>query len=296
MLNRFTATLLLVLATMLWGFTFIAQKSATAYMGPLTYIGARHILGGLCILPLALSEYKRRGIALSPRQWGLAAFLSFNFLAACYLQQVGVQFTTITNAGFLTGFYVFFVPLILLVGFRTAPHPIVWLCAPLALTGLFFLNGGGIETMNVGDIIILACAFFWGLHVLMLGYLARDTGLPVFVSCLSFLAAGAAAELGSFAFEAPQLDAIVNGWVEIAYAGIFSTAIAFTLQAIGQVHVPPANAAIILSGEALFAALGGAVVLGERLLPMGYFGVGLIFVAIVMVETVPALTRKKPAT
>ena len=289
MLNRFTATLLLLLATMFWGFAFIAQKNAMAHMGPLTYIGARYLLGGLCILPLALREYGRRGIALSPRQWALIALLSFNFFAGSWLQQAGLLFTTVTNSGFLTGLYVFFVPIFLMIVFRTAPHPLVWLCAPLALAGLFLLNGGRLDTMNQGDMLIIACAVFWGFHVLMLGYLARNTGLPIFVSAISFLAAGAAAELGSFALEAPSLAAISAGWVEIAYAGIFSTAIAFTLQAVGQVHVPPANAAIILSGEALFAALGGAVLLGERLSPMGYVGAGLIFAAIVMVETVPAL-------
>ena len=296
MLNRFSATLLLMFATMLWGFAFIAQKYAIGHMGPLTYNGARYILGGLCILPLALREYKRRGLILSLRQWWLIGFLSFNFFMASYLQQFGLEFTTVTNAGFLTGFYVFFVPAILLIVFRTAPHPIVWLCAPLALTGLFFLNGGHLDNMNFGDIVIVACAVFWGLHVLMLGYLARDTGLPVLVSCLSFLAAGFAAELGSFIFETPTIEGIMGGWVEIVYAGVFSTAIAFTLQAVGQVYVPPANAAIILSGEALFAALGGAVILGERLSGVGYLGAGLIFLAIVMVETVPALFRhRQPA-
>jgi drug/metabolite transporter (DMT)-like permease len=263
------------------------------HMGPLTYIGARYLLGGLCILPLAWREYDRRSIPLSPRQWGLIALLSFNFLAGSYLQQAGLLFTTVTNAGFLTGFYVFFVPIILLVFFRIAPHAIVWLCAPLALAGLFLLSGGHLDTLNTGDALIIACALFWAFHVLLLGYLARNTGLPIFVSCVSFLAAGVAAEMGSFAFEMPNPEAILAGWVEIAYAGIFSTAIAFTLQAVGQVHVPPANAAIILSGEALFAAIGGAVLLGERLPPMGYLGAGLIFLAIVMVETIPAVFRRR---
>ena len=156
-----------MLATMLWGFAFIAQKYAIGHMGPLTYNGARYILGGLLILPLALREYKRRGLILSLRQWWLIGFLSFNFFMASYLQQYGLEFTTVTNAGFLTGFYVFFVPAILLIVFRTAPHPIVWLCAPLALTGLFFLNGGHLDNMNFGDVVIVACAVFWGLHVLI---------------------------------------------------------------------------------------------------------------------------------
>lgn len=292
MLNRFTASLLLVLATVFWGFAFVAQKNAMDSMGPLSFIGARYILGGLVVAPLALVEYKRLGRPLTGRQWQIVAFLTLNFLLGSWLQQAGLQMTTVTNSGFLTGLYVFFVPLILLFIFRTPPHPVVWLSAPLALAGLFLLNGGGATWFNLGDLLVVSSAFFWGLHVLLLGHMARETGLPVFVSAVSFIAAGIAAAGGAFVFEQPTLGALSAGWAEIAYAGIFSTAIAFTLQAVGQLHVPPANAAIILSGEALFAALGGAVVLGERLAPIGYVGALLMFCAIVMVETLPALGRR----
>lgn len=295
MLNRTSATFVLILATMFWGFAFIAQKTAMDHMDPLTFIGARYLLGGLVIAPLAIREYRRAAIRLTKRQWGLIAFLSVNFMLGSWLQQAGLLLTTVTNGGFLTGFYVFFVPVILLVVFRVRPHIIVWFCAPLALTGLFLLNGATLDHINSGDTLIIFSAIFWALHVLLLGFLSRDTGLPVFVSCVSFTAAGLMAEGGSFVFETPTLSAISAGWIEIAYAGIFSTAIAFTLQAIGQLHVPPANAAIILSGEALFAALGGAVVLGERLIPLGYAGALLIFAAIVMVETIPAIMRRRYA-
>lgn len=292
MLNRFTASLLLVLATVFWGFAFIAQKTAMDSMGPLSFIGARYLLGGLTVLPLAILEYKRRAIKLTGRQWQILSFLSLNFLLGSWLQQAGLQTTTVTNSGFLTGLYVFFVPLILLFIFRTRPHPVVWLSAPLAMMGLFLLNGGGATPFNQGDVLVISSAFFWGLHVLLLGHMARETGLPIFVSAISFLAAGLAAALGALVLEQPSISALGAGWIEIAYAGIFSTAIAFTLQAVGQLRVPPANAAIILSGEALFAALGGAVVLGERLIPIGYLGAGLIFCAIVLVETLPAIGRR----
>lgn len=297
MLNRYTATLLLIVATMFWGFAFVAQKNAMAHMGPLTLIGPRYLLGGIAILPLAWREYRRAATKLTPRQWGLILLLSTNFFLGSYLQQAGLLVTTVTNGGFLTGLYVFFVPIALLIVFRTRPHPIVWACAPLALLGLFLLNGGALDAMNAGDILVICSAAFWGLHVLMLGFLSRETGMPVFVSAMSFLAAGAVAALGALIFEEPTMAAISAGWVEIVYTGIFSTAIAFTLQAVGQMHVPPANAAIILSAESLFAALGGAVMLGERLDPIGYAGAALIFAAIVLVETLPALnTRRRRPT
>lgn len=293
-LNRYSATLLLMLATMFWGFAFIVQKSAMQFLEPMTFIGVRYLLGGLLILPLALREYRKVNHVMNRRQWLLVSFLSLNFFLGSWLQQEGLRFTTVTNGGFLTGLYVFFVPIILLVFFRTKPHPIIWLCAPLALVGLYFLNGGTLDAMNSGDYLIISSAAFWGLHVLLLGFVARETGMPILVSCLSFLAAGLISSLGATVFETPTLEGLSSGWIEILYAGLFSTAIAFTLQAVGQMHVPPANAAIILSGEALFAALAAAVILGERLTPMGYFGAALMFLAIVLVETVPVLANRKP--
>lgn len=295
-MNRTTGILVLIVATMFWGFGFIAQKNAMQYMGPLTYIGVRYLLGGLVILPFAVREYRRRGRPLTRRQWGVLGFMSFNFLIGSWLQQTGLLTTSVTNGGFLTGLYVFFVPIILLVVFRTRPHPIVWLCAPLALSGLFLLNGARLDSFVSGDVYITISAAFWGMHVLLVGYLSRETGLPIFISGMSFLAAGLFAEAGSFVFEVPTLAAISAGWIEIVYAGVFSTAVAFTLQAVGQIYVPPANAAIILSGEALFAAFGGALLLGERLSPGGYAGALLIFISIVLVETLPAYLRRRRVT
>ena len=292
-MNRFTATLILIVATAIWGFAFIAQKSAMDSMQPLTFIAMRYILGGLVIAPLAWREYKRRNIKISYKEWAIIAFLSINFFLGSWLQQWGLVSTSVTNGGFLTGMYVFFVPLILLFVFRTKPHKIVWVCMPLALTGLFLLTGGKLDKINSGDWLIISSAVFWAMHVLGLGYAARLTKMPLVVSCLPFLFAGIISGAGAFMFETPTITGISGGWIEILYAGILSTAVAFTLQAVGQMHVPPANAAIILSGESLFAAIGGAVILGERLLAIGYIGAALIFLTIILVESVPAIIRRK---
>ena len=291
LMTRFTATLLLIFATAIWGLAFIAQKSAMNYMEPMSFIGARYLLGGLVVVPLALHEYSRRKRNITQKEWAIILFLGINLFLGSWLQQWGLIETTVTNGGFLTGLYVFFVPLILLIIFRTKPHFIVWICVPLAMAGLFFLNGGSLNQLNSGDQLIIFSAVFWAMHVLAIGYAARITGMPVLVSCFTFLIAGMISTAGAFATETPSLSGISAGWVEIAYTGILSTAVAFTLQAVGQMRVPPANAAIILSGESLFAALGGAIVLGERLLPIGYFGAALIFLSILMVESVPVMVR-----
>ncbi|MCP8883852.1 DMT family transporter [Devosia sp. XJ19-1] len=294
-MSRLLASLLLLLCTMFWGFAFIAQKSAMDVMGPLTFSGVRFLIGGLLILPLALHELRRKAVRLGGTQWFFILAMSTVFFLGSWLQQAGLLTTTVTNGGFLTGLYVFFVPLLGFLLFRSRPHPIIFIGVPMALVGIYFLNGGGLDSFNGGDWLIVGSAIFWALHVILLSHVARMTGLPIFVSAVSFLFAGVAASALALGTEAPSLAAISLGWVEIAYAAVLSTAVGFTLQAIGQQHVPPANAAIILSAESLFAALGGAVILGERLPMVGYAGAALIFSAILLVEAIPALwARRKP--
>ena len=290
------ATLMLLITTLLWGFAFVAQKSAMSAMGPLTFSAIRYALGALCIVPLVIWELRRRKHRVTPRQWLLVGFLSVDFFVAVYLQQAGLTATTVTNGGFLTSLYVLFVPLMALIVFRRLPHWIVWVSMPLALYGVFLLNGGHLDRFNYGDLLMLGCAVGWAVQVLLVGYISRLTGLPITVSVLCFAATAALSAVGGAIFEHPDLaSALAGGWGEILYAGVLSTAVAFTMQAVAQQYVPPANAAIVLSAESLFAAVGGALLLGERLPLPGYLGVTLIFAAIVLVETVPMLGARRGA-
>jgi drug/metabolite transporter (DMT)-like permease len=288
------AVLLLLLTAMIWGLAFTAQKSGMATMGPLTFLGVRFLMGGILLLPLAFWEYGRRAAPVTRRQRLLIALLAVVFFFGAWLQQAGLALTTVTNGGFLTGLYVIFAPLIGLAFLRHKPHPIVWLCAPLTLVGIYFLNGGSLTRFNTGDVIVIVSALFWAVQIMLLSYLARLTGLPVLISALCFLVSGVIAAVGAASFEAPTIAGIGAGWLPLLYTGILSTAVAFTFQAIGQQYVPPANATIILSAETLFAALGGALILGERLPVIGYVGAILLFVAIILVEVVPALDRREP--
>lgn len=298
-MSRPVAVLLLLLATAIWGFAFVAQKSAMAHMGALTFAGARFLIGGIALLPFAALELGRKRAHLAritARLWLLIGVLCVVFLGASLIQQYGIIHTSVTNSGFLTALYVLFVPLIAWLAIRVRPHPVIYLGAPLALIGIFYLNGGRLESFNVGDALVVVSALFWGGHVFMVGLLSRETGLPVSLSAASFLAVGIACIGAAFVFETPDLAAVAAGWLELLYVGIMSTAVAYTLQAIAQQHVPASNAAIVLSAESLFAALGGALLLGERLTAIGYAGAALIFCAIIVVEAVPALQQRRAAT
>ncbi len=286
-MTRTFAFFLLLGAAFFWGMAFIAQKSAMDHMGPLTFVASRYILGGLIILPFAYFEYRRIRPEISSRQWLLIGLLCVSFFLGSWLQQWGLMTTTVTNSGFLTGIYVLFVPIIQWLVFRTRPHAIIWYCASIAFLGLYLLSGASVAPFGFGDYLVLSSAVFWALQVFLLGYLLPKLGLPLVVSVICFLSAGLLSSAGAIGWETVSLQIFQNGWVEIAYAAIFSTAIGFSLQAMGQQHMPAANAAIIVSAESLFAAAGGAILLGERLSGFGYVGITLIFFAIVAVEAVP---------
>ena len=285
----------LILTTMLWGFAFVAQKSAMDAMGPLTFSAVRYLLGGLAVLPLAIWEWRRNRTSIAPRDWLVIAGIALAFFFGVWLQQAGLTMTTVTNGGFLTSLYVLFVPLLALALFRHKPHPVVWIGMPMALVGIYLLNGGRLDGLNLGDLMVIGSAVAWAVQVLLIGTVSRRTGLPITISVICFGTTAALSAAGAVGFEAPNLAAVGDGWIEILYTGLLSTAVAFTLQAVGQQYVPPANAAIILSAEGLFAAVGGALVLGERLPLVGYLGSALIFSAIVMVEAVPALRQRRAA-
>ncbi|GLQ16074.1 DMT family transporter [Maritalea porphyrae] len=291
-MTRATATALLIVATIIWGSAFIAQKSAMGAMEPFTFLAARYLLGGLLILPLAIWESRRVNKPISKKGWTYIGVLVFAFFFGSWLQQIGLLTASVTNTGFLTGFYVFFVPVFMVLFAKAKLHNLIWVAAALAFSGLFLLSGGKIENFVEGDYYVLGSSFFWALYVFFLGTTAKETQRPITVSACIFLIGGSICAAGAFGTESVTVSALQVGWVEILYTGVLSTAIGFTLHTISQQHVPTANAALILSMESLFAAIGAALILGERLTLNGYLGIVLIFSAIVLAEAGPVFFEK----
>jgi drug/metabolite transporter (DMT)-like permease len=296
-MSRSVAALLLIVCTLLWGIAFLFQKNAMAHMGPLVFTAIRYSIGALLVTPLALAEFRRRRETAGPftaRRWGQVIVLLLSFFAGVWAQQAALQTASVTNGGFLTALYVIFTPIVSFVFARVRPHPIVYVGAPMALIGIYLLTGADFRAFTLGDGLLVVCAVSWAIQIAVLAPLVQETGMPVTLSAACFAATAVFSGLGMLVLEQPTWGAVSAGWIEILYTGVMSTAIAFTLQAIGQQYVPPANAAIILSAESLFAAAAGAIVLGERLPPLGYVGAALIFVAIVLVEAIPALRARRP--
>jgi len=262
---------LLLLTALIWGFAFVAQRSGMQSIGPFAYTAVRFALGALCLLPLLALGRRHRNPAPAGSHPNLglsakvasAALAGFILFMGANLQQVGLVTTTAANAGFITSLYVILVPLIGACLGRPSGLR-VWIGAVLAVTGLFILSVGAGFTMTYGDLLQLAGAFFWAGHILLINHLvgrmeALELAVGQFLVCaLLSLVVALVREPAPFAGLRPAA-------IPILYGGLLSIGVAYTLQIIAQKTAHPAHASIIMSMEALFAGIGGVLILHEPL-------------------------------
>ncbi len=256
---------LLLLTSIIWGLAFVAQRAGMESIGPFAFNGIRFILGSLSLLPLILflkPKPKPNGqIRLNPLIAGLIAGIIL-FIAAS-LQQVGMVYTTASNGGFITSLYVIIVPLLgLLAGERLNTQ--TWIGAVLAVVGLYLLSVRSGFSINPGDLLVLASALFWAIHLIIIGYYSNKTDV-LLLAAIQFAVTGVLSLAVSSISEQTQLSQVVEAGIPILYGGLMSVGVAYTLQIVGQRKALPAHAAIILSLEALFAAIGGWIILHEKL-------------------------------
>lgn len=294
-MTRIRANLLLLTSGAIWGMGFVAQSTAMENIGPWLFIGLRFAIATLAMLPLALREARHAAAPLSSADWRAFTLTGLFFFAGMGAQQIGLQTTSVTNAGFLTGLYVVFTPFLAIALFRQWPHPVIWPAAALAMTGIWYLSGGRLEALTAGDWLTVLCALFWAMQVTLTGRYAASSGRPVALAVWQFALSAVLGLAIAIAIEPWDMAAIRLAAPEILYAGIFAGGIAFTIQAVAQRHTTAPQAAIFLSSEAVFAAILGALLLGERLGFQGYAGCALMLAAMLAVEIVPALKRRKPA-
>ncbi|MCY6379574.1 DMT family transporter [Hoeflea prorocentri] len=292
-MSRTKANLLLLLAGAVWGMGFVAQSTAMDAIGPMLFVSLRFLLATIVVMPFALLEAKRASTALQPGEFNGFVVIGVVLFAGMATQQVGLLTTTVTNAGFLTGLYVVIVPFLMVIFLRRKPHPVVWPSSFLALAGIWLLSGGGITALNGGDVLVIICAVFWAFQVLLVGVYGTRSARPLMLSVIQFGSCAVLAFVAAMLFEPIRWPAILDAAPEILYSGIFSSGLAFTLQAIGQRYTTSAQAAIFLSSEALFAALFGVVLLGEKISAVGYLGCALIFAAILAVEIIPSRLKRR---
>lgn len=269
----------------IWGLAFVAQRVAFDSFGPFTFNGLRFLLGALSLLPLTFF-LKPSGLTAAQTGWkpvllpGLVAG-GVLFTAAGF-QQAGLEWTTAGKAAFLTGFYILLVPIFGLF-LRRPAHRGVWIGAVLGLTGLYFLSITAEFTMEFGDLLQLCGAVFWALHILVIDRFVPRMD-PIKLALAQFVVCGILSLGVGLTLEPWHADAFPAGLVPLLYGGLASVGIAYTLQLIGQRGVAPGPAALIMSLETVFAALGGWWLLGEQLGARELLGCALMLVGMVAAQ------------
>jgi drug/metabolite transporter (DMT)-like permease len=297
MMNRLQANLLLALAAIIWGSSFVVQQIGTGELGSITFTGARFLVGALVVSPFAIKQFlrvDREERKFQPSDWLGLIVTGCVLVTAAALQQHGILRTTVTNSGFLTSLYVPLVPVLGLIFLKRRVHFSIWPASICCFIGTYILSGAQEVDLVAGDLWVISSTLFWATHVLLVGLIVSRTRAPLVVAAVQFLVSGCVGLLLGFLVESPSFLQIFEAGWGICYIGIFSVGMAFTLQVVGQRFTPAADAAIILSSEAVFAALGGMIFLGERLSPLQLSGGVLILTSILAVELLPMTRLRKP--
>ena len=290
------SVLILLLTAAIWGFAFVAQRVGMQHVGAFTFNGVRFALGSLSLLPVIyffgrkskaenidkpkFDNFEEANIKTTIKSGILAG--SVLFIAAS-LQQVGLIYTTAGKAGFITSLYIVLVP-ILGIFLKQKTHFITWIGALTSVIGLYLLSINESLSIEFGDLLEIIGAFFWAAHIQLIDRFVKNVD-AIKLSCVQFAACSVLSFIVALIFEDISLVGLIDALVPILYGGIMSAGVAYTLQAIGQKYAKPSHAAIALSMESVFAAIGGALILKERLPAKGYVGCVLMLLGMLIAQS-----------
>ncbi len=295
-----SGTLLLICA-IIWGTSFIAQSVGMEYIGPYTFNAIRFIFGGLATLPVGILFGLRDPDAPNARceahgtrkqrsrsLWIGGVLCGIALCIASNLQQYGILYSTVGKAGFITALYIIIVPILGLF-LKKKCSRFLWIAVGIALVGLYLLCIKEEFVLASGDIYLLLCSFMFSVHTLLIDKYSPVTN-GIQLSSLQFFVAGIGSALIMFFKETIDLQAVLRAAPALAYSAFMACGVAYTLQVVGQKHVPAAQASLILSLESCIAALSGWIILGQKLSPKEILGCVLMFAAILLAQ-IPAGKR-----
>nr|WP_317282802.1 DMT family transporter [uncultured Sellimonas sp.] len=294
--HKIRNSFLLFLTAFIWGTAFVAQSVGMDYVGPFTFICVRSFIGGIVLIPCILilekvnpNEHEKRQCRTKEGKKKYYKMLAIGGIccgaalgvASC-LQQIGIQYTTVGKAGFITSFYIIIVPVLGLFLKRRCGWK-VWIGVGFALAGMYFLCITEELSVGFGDKMVFLSALIFSVHILIIDHFAEKVD-GVKMSCIQFFVSGFLSGIGMLLFENPNVESILAAWLPILYAGVLSTGVGYTLQIVGQKGMNPTIASLILSLESVISVLAGMVVLGEKLSQREIFGCLLMFIAIILAQ------------
>lgn len=290
--------LILLLTALVWGSTFIAQRIASGIIEPITFNGVRFVLGALTIAPL-LFYFKNYKAPLAPKfpLFLAASMVAFFLFSGNALQQYAIAYTTASKAAFITALYIVLIPIVsYFLGDSLGLYSIIGVI--IALVGAALLTLQGDFSLQWGDAIMLVSTLFWVGHILLLSNFAKRYN-PIHLSMGQFIACALYSLVFGFFLENPTIQQIQDAWIPIVWGGVLSAGLGYTGQLIGQRHVPPTEASLIMSLEMVFAALIAYWFLGEQLSSLELYGAVAMTIGVVLAQlpspphlTLPQLRKK----
>ncbi len=286
-------SLLLLLTATIWGTAFVAQSVGMDYVEPFTFTFARSIIGGIVLIPcicflrwLKKREDKDAGanrLFVTKIEWIGGICCGLALCAASNFQQIGISYTTVGKAGFITALYVVIVPIMGLF-FKRKVSFVVWICVALSVIGLYLLcMTEGSFTLAYGDLLVLICAILFSIHIMVIDHFSPK-GDGVVMSCIQFFVCGIVSGIIMLFVESPDLGNIMAAKMPILYAGVLSSGVGYTLQVVGQKGMNPTIASLIMCLESVVSVLAGWLILGEALSNRELLGCVLMFAAIVLAQ------------
>lgn len=285
MKNKLKGIFSLLLATVIWGGAFVAQSAGMDLIGPMTFQAVRSAMAVVALVIFtALMELRSLGSYFKkwadPQLWKVGLLCGLALFVATALQQVALQFTDAGKAGFLTAMYIVIVPL-LGIFLRRKPGKNAIIGVGIAVIGMYLLCCAGVSQINMGDVMLLGCAVAFAVQITLVDRFASQVD-TLRLNCIQALVVSVISAIWTLFTEEVRFDTIAACWLPLGYAGVLSMGAAYSLQIVGQKHMEPTAASMIMSLESVFAVVFGALLLHERMSLYESLGCVLVFAAVIL--------------
>lgn len=298
-MKQIRGALCLALAAFIWGTAFVAQSLGMDHLGPFTFNSTRNFIAVVILLPVIFFLRRRKDPAKAPGAaqhyrktlWVGGVICGTILAVAAGLQQIGILYTTVGKAGFLTALYIVLVPIAGLFFGKRVPAA-VWIGVAIAAVGTYMLSIQEDFSIGTGDLFVLLCALGFTAHILAVDHFSPQVS-GVELSCVQFLTAGVLSGIVALLTETPNLQDLWLSIGPLLYTGVLSSGVAYTLQVVGQKDTPPAVASLVMSLESVFAAVSGWLILNQNMSGREVFGCVLVFAAVILAQIpFPAIRAK----